>query len=146
VSRRPPDPARSCLDWPSRPCRVADYAWQRNTASPLHDSGDSDSWNSRVMSGSGLGSQGARLAHQGRARLSHFGRHRRPNRCSADAHLSSACSSEEQSFTECSRTSLSYTTYLDLKRSCAAMRAAFTHGARRAACASVGCARRGGLG
>ena len=31
VSRRPPDPARSCLDWPSRPCRVADYAWQRNT-------------------------------------------------------------------------------------------------------------------
>ncbi len=25
-------PARSCLDWPSRPCRVADYAWQRNTA------------------------------------------------------------------------------------------------------------------
>jgi hypothetical protein len=31
VSRRPPDPARSCLDWPSRPCRVADCAWQRNT-------------------------------------------------------------------------------------------------------------------
>jgi hypothetical protein len=31
VSSQPPDPARSCLDWPSRPHRVADYAWQRNT-------------------------------------------------------------------------------------------------------------------
>ncbi len=30
VSRRPPE-SRSGPDWPSRPCRVADYAWQRNT-------------------------------------------------------------------------------------------------------------------